>query len=142
MSDISVPVGIPKDSITVRHRYYAMGRHCFYTEVKEGKLEEYLAHHDNIWPEVVAGLRVAGVTELTIFNVPGTNRLVMHISTSGDLDLGKALGPGSKYREDPKCRQWEEMMDADFHGGWTEMHAVHSSDREWNKALDLSHQTD
>lgn len=117
-------------------------RHCFFTEVKEGKLEEYLKHHDNIWPEVAAGLRTAGVTQLTIFNVPGTRKLVMYITTSGNIDIEKALGPGSKYREDPKCKEWEEMMTAmmgdDVHGGgWTRMTRVHSSDVEWNHSLGL-----
>ena len=28
-------------------------------------------------------------------------------------------------------------MDADYHGGWTEVVRVHSSDVEWNKALAL-----
>ena len=32
------------------------------TEVKEGKIDEYLKYHDEIWPDVAAGLRAAGVT--------------------------------------------------------------------------------
>ena len=47
---------------------------------------------DNIWPEVCAGLRAAGVSQLTIFNAPGTNTLVMHITTAGNIDLGAATG--------------------------------------------------
>ena len=40
--------------------------------LQEGKLDEYRSYHDNIWPEVAAGLRAAGITQLTIFMVCAT----------------------------------------------------------------------
>ena len=40
-----------------------------FSVVQEGKLDEYRSYHDNIWPEVAAGLRAAGITQLTIFMV-------------------------------------------------------------------------
>ena len=55
----------------------------------------------------------------------------------GPINLSKATGPGSKYRENLRCKEWEEMMDADFHGGWTELSEVHSSEKQWNTALQL-----
>ena len=58
----------------------AQTRHCFVTEVKtEAKLKEYRAYHDAIFPEVAAGLRAAGITQLTIFLVPGTRTIVMRV---------------------------------------------------------------
>ena len=39
---------------------------CFTTEIKEGKLAEYRNYHDNIFPEVAAGLRAAGVTQVQL----------------------------------------------------------------------------
>ena len=59
-------------------------------QVKEGKLDEYRHYHDHIFPEVAAGLRAAGMTQLTIFQAPGTNTIVMYITTAGPIDLGKA----------------------------------------------------
>eukprot|EP00948_MAST-09A_sp_MAST-9A-sp1_P001765 g1765.t1 len=115
-----------------------MSRHCFLTNVKEGKLEEYLKRHDNIPPEVASGLRTAGVSSLVIYNLPKTNTIVMTIETNGDIDLGKALGPGSNYRKNEICKKWEEEMDEAFHGGWTEMTNVHDSKVQWNKNLGLS----
>mmetsp|Transcript_6600 Transcript_6600/g.15147 ORF Transcript_6600/g.15147 Transcript_6600/m.15147 type:complete len:125 (+) Transcript_6600:161-535(+) len=112
-----------------------MVRHVFVTEIKDGKYEEYIRYHDNIFPEVVAGLRTAGVAGLQILSVPGTRRLVMIMETAGAIDIGKALGPGSRYRENPRCKEWEELMDADFHGGWTECQEIHSSEKQWNAAL-------
>jgi hypothetical protein len=67
------------------------------------------------------------MTQLTIFRVPETRKLCMYITTAGPIDLAKATGPGSRYRENLKCKEWEELMDADFHGGWTAM--VQSSTR-------------
>ena len=115
----------------------AKTRHCFITEVKEGKIDEYINFHDNIWPEVCAGLRAAGLVSLHIYRVPGSRTLVLNIETAGPIDLAKATGPGSKYRENAHCKEWEEMMDADFHGGWTELSEVHSSEKQWNSALQL-----
>lgn len=43
--------------------------------------------------------------------------------------------PRCRYRLNPRCQEWEELMDADFHGGWTEMEEIHSSDKQWNTAL-------
>eukprot|EP00039_Didymoeca_costata_P015750 m.272978 g.272978 ORF g.272978 m.272978 type:complete len:183 (-) comp16276_c0_seq41:2630-3178(-) len=114
-----------------------MPKKVFYTNVLEGKMEGYRRFHDNIWPEVAAGLRAAGVTQLQIYNLPGTNTLCMTIETAGNIDLGKATGPGSRYRLDPRCKEWEEMMDSDFHGGWTEMQEIHSSTKQWNTSLGL-----
>mgnify|MGYP001981807115 FL=1 len=110
-------------------------RYAFTTTVKDGKMEEYLHYHDHIWPEVCRGLRAAGVTQLTIFRAPQTATLFLYVTTAGATDLGEATGPRSRYREDPKCQEWEELMDADFHGGWTALDEVHASDREWVGAL-------
>ena len=110
-------------------------RYAFTTTVKDGKMEEYLHYHDHIWPEVCRGLRAAGVTQLTIFRAPNTSTLFLYVTTAGATDLGEATGPRSRYREDPKCQEWEELMDADFHGGWTALDEVHASDREWVGAL-------
>lgn len=41
----------------------------------------------------------------------------MYITTAGHINLGLATGPGSTYRLDPRCKEWEELMDAGFHGG-------------------------
>ena len=104
--------------------------------VKLDKLASYKQHHDTIWKEVAGGLRRAGIQQLTTWQLPGTNRLVMYITTSGVPDLGHAVGPGSTYREEPRCVEWEDLMDSFFEGGsWTLMSEIHSSDVEWNTSL-------
>ena len=41
-----------------------------------GKVEEYRRRHDEIWPELAAALREAGVVEYRIFLDAGTHHLL------------------------------------------------------------------
>ena len=84
-------------------------RYCFFTTVKEEKLALYKQHHDNIFPEVAAGLRKAGVKQLLIWRQPGTNRQVMYIEMAG-VTLEEAVGEGSAYlADDPVVPLWENV---------------------------------
>jgi L-rhamnose mutarotase len=71
-------------------------KHCFITTLKPGKLSSYSNLHDKIYPEVVTGLRAAGVISLNIhhINQGGGDTLVMYIVTEEGVDLGSAIGPG------------------------------------------------
>lgn len=44
-------------------------RYAWKAVVKEGQLEEYKRRHDNIWPELKALLKSAGIRNYTIWNV-------------------------------------------------------------------------
>ncbi len=44
-----------------------MGRYAWVAEVRPGYEEEYRRRHDEIWPEMVAALREAGVRNYSIF---------------------------------------------------------------------------
>ena len=123
-------------------RAAAHGRYCFTVEVKPECLASYKRHHDEIWPNVAGGLREAGVARLVTFQLGDTNRLVMYIETAGRIDLGSAVGPGSAYRSDPRCMEWETLMDSFFIGGaWTQMSEIHAHDVEWNNALRVAAST-
>ena len=41
----------------------------------DGQIELYRKRHDEIWPELEAALRAAGVVEYRIFNEPGSHDL-------------------------------------------------------------------
>ena len=45
---------------------FANNQHCFVTTITDEKLPGYRHHHDNIWPEVAAGLRAAGIASLNL----------------------------------------------------------------------------
>ena len=120
-------------------RAAAMRRWCFTVLVKPDKLAAYKKHHDEIWPEVAGGLRRAGLRALTTWQLPGTNRLVMYIETSGVGSLDAAVGAGSEYRRGPRTAEWEDLMCSFFEGGdWTLMSEIHASDCEWNASLGLA----
>ena len=44
-----------------------MKRHAFKMKLKLGKVAEYKKCHDEIWPELAAELRAAGVSDYSIF---------------------------------------------------------------------------
>ena len=46
-----------------------MERYAWKATVKEGKLEEYIKRHDEIWPEMKDVLNEAGIVNYTIWNV-------------------------------------------------------------------------
>ena len=79
------------------------------------------------------GLSAHGVKSLNVYQVGDTNELIMNIDfyREDGKSLGEALGPGSEYRNDPKCKHWEEWMQSDFTGGWTELKNIHSSQKHW-----------
>ena len=45
-----------------------MERYAWKATVKEGMLEEYTRRHNEIWPELVAVLKQAGIVNYTIWN--------------------------------------------------------------------------
>ena len=90
----------------------AVAHHCFATTILPGKAEEHIAYHENIWPKVPAGLVAAGLTGLRIYRVPGTDTIVLTLSTAPALDLASATGPGSAYRTLPRCEEWGSLMGA------------------------------
>ena len=44
-----------------------MQRHAFKMKLKPGVVAEYKKRHDEIWPELVAALKAAGVSDYSIF---------------------------------------------------------------------------
>ena len=42
-------------------------RHAFKMKLKPGTAEEYRRRHDDIWPELAAELRAAGISDYSIF---------------------------------------------------------------------------
>ena len=62
----------------------ANNQHCFVTTITDEKLPGYRHHHDNIWPEVAAGLRAAGIASLKIYCMPSGTR---GMNTLGEEDI-------------------------------------------------------
>lgn len=71
--------------------------------IKEGKKEEYIRRHEEIWPKMVKALKEAGICNYTIW-MDG-NELFGYYECSKGKDF--AL----KYQqESPVVAEWEESM--------------------------------
>jgi L-rhamnose mutarotase len=69
-----------------------MKRLAFKMTLNEGQKAEYIKRHNEIWPELKALLKDAGISEYSIFFDEETNTLFAFQKVSGDggsQDLGK-----------------------------------------------------
>ena len=71
------------------------------------KLQEYLAYHAAVWPEVEAGFKLAGYKEINMFRFE--QFIVMQIK----VPVGANLSEMSKKAADshPRCAEWNKLMD-------------------------------
>jgi L-rhamnose mutarotase len=73
----------------------------------EQKVNEYLAHHQKVWPEVEAGFRKAGYKKIELYRFNRSLVMIVTIPKNANIDsIGKIA---ENY--DPKCREWNQMMD-------------------------------
>ncbi len=80
-----------------------MQRHAFKMKLKPGVTAEYKKRHDEIWPELAAELRAAGVSDYSIFLDEETLTLFA-VQKLGDKNSASAL-PNS-----PIVRKWWDYM--------------------------------
>lgn len=85
-----------------------MQRFCFALDLKDDPelIQKYIEHHQNVWPEILESLTVAGILDMEIYNVG--NRLFMIMETQDDFD------PEAKAevdRNNQKVQEWEALMD-------------------------------
>ncbi|CAJ1461971.1 unnamed protein product [Effrenium voratum] len=98
------------------------GRGCPISErpvVRPDRVALYKRHHQGVWPEVEQGLAAVGVETISIWSDPkDETSLFMYLEM--DEDAGD-MGEGSKYRENPRVRDWERAMETEFHSGWQKL---------------------
>lgn len=78
-------------------------RYAWKATVKEGCLEEYIRRHNEIWPELTALLKEAGICNYTIYNVG--NDLFGYY----ECEKGKAFAAKTQA-ESPIVDRWNEYM--------------------------------
>lgn len=84
-----------------------MKRYTFALDLKDDPqlISEYEEHHKKVWPEILASIRNAGVSNMEIFRAG--NRLFMIMEADDDFSLEhKALI--DQYN--PKVQEWEKLM--------------------------------
>mmetsp|Transcript_12681 Transcript_12681/g.28108 ORF Transcript_12681/g.28108 Transcript_12681/m.28108 type:complete len:106 (+) Transcript_12681:388-705(+) len=103
-----------------------MPRFFMKATLRPEKEQAYIDEHDNIYPEVSSGLKAAGVVNLHIWKDGLSLYMLIEMKDGCDLSV---FGEGSEYRKSsPRVVEWEDKMATEFHGGWTQIQEVHSSD--------------
>lgn len=82
-------------------------RYCFALDLKDNEqlILEYQAYHQAVWPEIIASIKEAGITELEIYRV--SNRLFMMMETNADFSFEKKK---ASDMANTKVQQWETLM--------------------------------
>ena len=80
-----------------------MTRHAFKMQLKPGVAAEYQKRHDEIWPELAAGLKAAGVSDYSIFLDEATLTLFA-VQKLGEGNTAAALP------DLPVVRRWWSYM--------------------------------
>lgn len=85
-----------------------MQRFCFALDLKDDPelIKKYIEHHQNVWPEVLKSITVAGIIDMEIYNVG--NRLFMIMETADDFD---AEAKAEADQNNLKVQEWETLMD-------------------------------
>jgi L-rhamnose mutarotase len=82
-------------------------RYCFTLDLKNDPklISEYKRHHKKIWPEVTKSIKDAGIVNLEIYLLGTRMFMVMEANDKFSFEA-----KGKADRENPKVREWEELM--------------------------------
>lgn len=80
-----------------------MEKYAWKATVIEGKFDEYIKRHDEIWPEMLEVLEEAGIRNYTIWNVG--NELFGYYECEKGVDFAAKV-----QNESPVVDKWNEYM--------------------------------
>ena len=81
-----------------------MTRYGQLIRVKPGRLEEYVAHHAEVWPEILEMIRQCNIRNYSIYHKDG-HLFAYFEYTGNDFDADMA-----KMAADPKTLEWWALM--------------------------------
>ena len=86
-----------------RNRYTdALARHAFRLRLKADAIEEYEREHTRVWPELLASLKAAGISDYSIFRHGQDLFLCMRAD-----DFEQAW---DELARDPVNQRWQDLM--------------------------------
>lgn len=88
-------------------------------------IEEYLRHHQAVWPEVTEGLRAIGIRSMRLFR--GGTRLFVVVEANDDFDPARDY---QRYASSPRTVEWDLLMRR------FQQPAPYAKDGEWWTALE------
>jgi len=68
-------------------------------------IAEYKRHHEKIWPEITKSIKDSGIVDLEIYLLGARMFMVMEVNEQFSFEA-----KGKADRENPKVREWEELM--------------------------------
>lgn len=80
-----------------------MIRKAFVMSINPGAEAEYERRHNPIWPELRRVFKAHGVTDYSIFVLPGTERLFAYALVESDAQW-------AAIADTPECRRWWQYM--------------------------------
>ncbi|MBO9620156.1 MAG: L-rhamnose mutarotase [Niabella sp.] len=85
-----------------------MEEHVFVVNIAAGdqKLQEYLDHHQHIWPEVEAGFKKAGYKKITLSRYQHLIVMSVLVPAGASLDSMGRIAEASNKR----CAEWNQLM--------------------------------
>lgn len=84
-----------------------MRRYCLALDLKNDQelMAQYVAYHQNVWPEILDSLRNCGIENMEIYKI--SNRLVMIMEVDDNFTFAMKQKMDA---ENEKVREWEELM--------------------------------
>ena len=82
-------------------------RYCLTLDLKDDPelIAEYKRHHEKIWPEITRSIKDAGIEDMEIYLLGTRMFMVMEVNEKFSFEAKTKAD-----RENPKVRQWEELM--------------------------------
>lgn len=84
-----------------------MKRYCLALDLKDDPtlIAEYEKHHQQVWPEILEGIRNSGILNMEIYRAG--NRLFMIMDTEDDFSLDHKV---LVDQYNPRVQEWETLM--------------------------------
>jgi L-rhamnose mutarotase len=82
-------------------------RYCLTLDLKAAPelIAEYTRYHKRVWPEITKSIKDSGIEDMEIYLLGTRMFMVMEVNERFSFEA-KAKAD----REDPKVREWEELM--------------------------------
>ena len=84
-----------------------MKKYCLALDLKDDPklIQEYIIHHENVWPEIIKSIKNAGIENVELFLFG--NRMVMTIEANDYFSFDKKAEMDAN---NPRVQEWEELM--------------------------------
>ena len=70
-----------------------------------GLIAAYEAHHREVWPEIIASIKDAGITDMEIYRLGDRLFMIMETDESFGFEKKSAMDAAN-----PAVQRWEELM--------------------------------